>query len=200
MEQRPTISPERAQPPPAGEDGDEAARPQAGGGWRAFWRHPLTPLLVLGLALQLVREEYPFTHYPMYSRPAAEPNGYYYITDAGGDPLPVTWHTGMTPSRVGKQFLTIRLDFIRAEERRSGTSGRDFSKAVIAEFDERAGIEVLHYLREMSLQRSRNPERHLTGGLQLVEGRLRRGRQGLEETERVIATLEAEAGEAGAEP
>src|SRR6187549_702916 len=60
------------------------------------------PLLGYLMLSQVQRENYPFSHYPMYSRPTSRPLKFQFLTDASGNPLPVGWHTGMTPSQVGK--------------------------------------------------------------------------------------------------
>jgi hypothetical protein len=70
--------------------------------WARLRRHAVFPLLVYLVLSQALRENYPFSHYPMYSQPSSRPLHFPFLADGSGNPLPVAWHTGMTPSQVGK--------------------------------------------------------------------------------------------------
>jgi hypothetical protein len=66
----------------------------------------VTPLVALAIftALSLViKENYPFSNYPMYSNPSPERN-YFMITDGEGKPIPVATLTGITCPKIGKIF------------------------------------------------------------------------------------------------
>jgi hypothetical protein len=80
----------------------------------------LTPkVILLGgiiafIALSLVLEEnYPISHYPMYSDPDPQ-SQYYHLTDAEGTPLPVNQLTGVRASNLGKIYRKRMAD--RASE------------------------------------------------------------------------------------
>jgi hypothetical protein len=73
-----------------------------------FWlmRTPLTVLAIYCLLSLYLRENYPFTHYPMYSNPSAE-RSYYVVADAAtGEPLPIAELTGITCPKIGKIWRT----------------------------------------------------------------------------------------------
>ena len=69
---------------------------------REYWWLAVVPLLLYLLLAQVIRENYPFSHYPMYARPTSRPLSFQFLADGSGTPLPVSWHTGVTPSQVGK--------------------------------------------------------------------------------------------------
>ena len=65
-----------------------------------------TPITVLALycAISLFLEEnYPFSHYPMYSNPGSD-RSYYIVADAEGQPIPIAELTGITCPKVGKMY------------------------------------------------------------------------------------------------
>ena len=67
------------------------------------WRWlAVLPLLLYLVLTQVIRDNYPFSHYPMYSKPTSRPLKFQFLADGAGNPLPVGWHTGVTPSQVGK--------------------------------------------------------------------------------------------------
>lgn len=160
--------------------------PRALPAWRRRWdalkRHPVFPLLVFTLLLQVAREEYPLSHYPMYSKPNRGEVRYAYLANADGKPLPLTWHTGMSPAKMSKMNGGLRLELIRAEERRSGLRSADFPGHVMDEINREAAERTLQYLRDLSVRRYRNTDRHLLGGVQYVEVSVRRVNGSVEET------------------
>ena len=58
--------------------------------WRPWVRHPTFPLIVLVLLTQIFRDEFPFSHYPMYSKPTSRPLKWQYMADGDGKP----WQPG----------------------------------------------------------------------------------------------------------
>lgn len=60
------------------------------------------------------RENYPFSHYPMYDR-FTDHTFYVYIADGEGDPLPIQTLTGTRTSRIKKPYDKA-LDVVRKEQ------------------------------------------------------------------------------------
>ena len=85
-------------------------------GAKVVLKHPFTfMLIVTGLCLT-IKEQFPFSHFPMYSNPS--PNGdYYYLAQAGqsgeSEPLPVSDLTGLTASKIGKIYRDKRDRYCR---------------------------------------------------------------------------------------
>ncbi len=142
----------------------ERPRPgNAASGWRTLWRHPVVPLLVLLLLTQILRDEYPFSHYPMYSNPTSRPLKWQYLADGDGKPLAHVYHTGISPSQVGKMHGTRKQRFATEEE---------------------AALDVLKYLRAMNAKRPRRP---LPEKIVLIETKIGFGDGHFIETNRVLA-------------
>jgi len=72
--------------------------------WCAYWRHPFCLFIPFVLFNAKVKENFPFTDYPMYSRPGPGPVTYYYLTDSQDNPLPVQRHCGITSPRMKRMF------------------------------------------------------------------------------------------------
>jgi hypothetical protein len=71
-----------------------------------WWLHtPLTALAIYCLISVQLQENYPFSHFPMYSNPSPE-RPYYIIADGSGKPLPIAALTGVTCPKVGKIYRT----------------------------------------------------------------------------------------------
>jgi hypothetical protein len=140
---------------------------------------------------QAARDEYPFSHYPMYSQPSTRPLLFPYVADAQGQPLPISSHTGITPSQVGKKFGRTHVIMLEEAEERTGRDMDDLEKDPQANAEiKRAAAEVtLKFLRAQSLKRK--AERHLKGELQLIEVALSFGDGAFRETKETIATLPA---------
>ena len=63
---------------------------------------PLVTLAIYTVLSLVIKENYPFSHYPMYSKPSAADLHIQFLADGEGKPLPVAWHTGVTGSKVAK--------------------------------------------------------------------------------------------------
>lgn len=70
----------------------------------------LPAFCALSLAL---RENYPFSHFPMYGNPTPV-SQYYNLADADGKPLPIETLTGKTDPQLGKMLRTYRDERLRA--------------------------------------------------------------------------------------
>jgi hypothetical protein len=136
----------------------------AGFQWRALWRHPVFPLLVYVVLAQAIRDNYPFSAYPMYSQPTSRPLSFQYLADASGNPLPVGWHTGITPSKVGKLHGDRKKKYDDDEHK--------------------AALDVLTFLRKQNEDRK---GRALPATIQLVETSIGFKDGGFAESNRVLA-------------
>jgi hypothetical protein len=148
----------------------------------ARWhRHPIVPLLAFCLVSLVAGEFYPLSPYSMYSNPSPVPLRVCYLADGAGHPLPVQWHTGVSPASLTKKYGTHRGEIGEAIARGERPALDD--DAIRAE----AGARVLQWLRDLSMRRRK---RELTGPLQLVEIAVSADEDGLRETARVVAKLE----------
>ena len=137
--------------------------PAASRWWMRLLRHPVFPLIVLVLLTQVFRDEFPFSHYPMYSNPTSRPLKWQYMADGDGKPLAHVYHTGISPSQVGKMHGTNKKHF--------ATEGE-------------AAMEVLKYMRNMNAKR---PKRPLPERITLIETQIGFGDGHFIETNRVLA-------------
>lgn len=131
--------------------------------WKRLIRSAVFPLLVYVALTQVFRENYPFSHYPMYSKPNSESLCMQFLADGDGKPLPVAWHTGVTPSKVAK------LHANRMRNHRDETA---------------ASLDVLNFLREQNADRR---GRELPQSITLVETTLAYSGGGIVESNRVLA-------------
>ena len=104
-----------------------------------WWNHtPLTALLVFVLLSVVLKENYPFSHFPMYASPSPERH-YIRVTDAKGDLLPIATLTGITSPKIGKIYRKKTED----EARRKGIRVFDLP----LEDRQAVGLEIFAYLR-----------------------------------------------------
>jgi len=125
--------------------------------------HPIFPVLVFMLVSLIVRENFPFSHFAMYSNPSPRPLKFTYLADGEGEPVPILYHTGLSASRMTKKFNYHR-GTLQDEAKKDGKDPDN--AAVLAGIKSEAGAEVLQFMREQSLKRRK---RELTDPLQLVE-------------------------------
>jgi hypothetical protein len=155
-----------------------------------FFQHPIFPLVCLIPLTQIVRDEYPISHYPMYSQPTSRELRYQYVAGPDGKPLPITIHTGITPSQVGKQYSKFKANLIRDEEKRSGRDLDDLEE-IGGELErgikETAGRRTLEFMKD----RAQDRRRPLPPTIKLVEVALGFGEGHFTEREKVVAELSA---------
>ena len=130
--------------------------------WKRLMQHAVFPLLVYVALTQVFRENYPFSHYPMYSRPNSESVQIQFLADGDNKPLPVAWHTGVTSSKVAK------LHANRMKKHHD---------------EKAAAIDVLHFLRETNAGRR---GRELPERIRLVETTITLDNGRVVETQRVL--------------
>ncbi|HVJ58508.1 MAG TPA: hypothetical protein VM574_11785 [Terrimicrobiaceae bacterium] len=138
-----------------------------------LWHTPLTALVIFVLVCLIAKENFPFSHFPMYSRPGAE-RGYLLVTDGDGQPIPVQNLTGVTASHVGKAYRTKSKEFGRKTNPLSTQSRTDRDRIV--------GIEIFQMLREQSANRGKDLPEKLQ--LHMVEIRFEDGE--IKENKRVL--------------
>jgi hypothetical protein len=133
--------------------------------WRRLVFHPVFPFLVYLALTQVIRDNYPFSHYPMYSKPNSESLSFQYLADGEGNPLPLKWHTGMTPSQLSK----IHRDRLRKHPT-----------------EQEAALDVLQTVREMN--EARSAKRPLPEKIELMQDTMGFSKDGkLVETKRMLA-------------
>jgi hypothetical protein len=123
--------------------------------WYRLLLHTPLPTLAIFVTVSLIlKENYPFSHFPMFSSPTA-PRNYHMVTDAGGRPLPIAILTGVTPLKIGK------MHWKKSQEREAiaGKSGEHDS----AGRDQAIGREICGMLRRQAIRRGQT----LPEGVQL---------------------------------
>jgi hypothetical protein len=123
---------------------------------RQWWlRTPLTALLIYCLVSVWLQENYPFSHFPMYSNPSAE-RPYYMVTDGDGQPLPIGTLTGITCPKVGKIYRTECQEVANKLKLNKDRLPPDKKQAI--------GEKMFAYLRAEATNRKQS----LPGKLQLI--------------------------------
>jgi hypothetical protein len=140
---------------------------------RLLWHTPLTALVIFVILCLIVKENFPFSNFPMYARPGAE-RGYFVVTDGDGQPIPVGNLTGVTASQVGKAYRKKSKEFGRKTNPLSTQSRTDRDRIV--------GGEIFQMLREQAAKREKNLPEKLQ--LHLVEIRFDDGE--IKENKRVL--------------
>ncbi len=122
--------------------------------YRLVLHTPLTTLAIFVAVSLIFKENYPFSHFPMYSSPTA-PRAYYMVTDAEGRPLPISTLTGVTLPKIGKMHWrkSQEHESIVRETGKDDTAGRD----------EDIGREICTMLRQQAARRGQT----LPQGIQL---------------------------------
>ena len=139
---------------------------------RLLWHTPLTALAIFVIVCLIAKENFPFSNFPMYSRPAAE-RGYFLVTDGEGQAIPVGTLTGVTASQVGKAYRKKSKELAQTV-RVSGQSRSDRDRLV--------GAEIFQMLREQAAKRVKDIPAKLQ--LHLVEIRFEDGK--IKEKRRVL--------------
>jgi hypothetical protein len=141
--------------------------------YRIFLHTPLTTLAIFVALSLIARENYPFSHFPMYSSPTAE-RSYFVVTDDSENPIPIGTLTGLTSAQVGKTY-----------RKKSGERGAELKKIGNDRRTERDRIvaqEIFHALRQRAAKRGNNLPEKLQ--LHVVEIRFADGE--LRETKRLL--------------
>ncbi|MGI8602024.1 MAG: hypothetical protein ACR2OZ_03395 [Verrucomicrobiales bacterium] len=115
--------------------------------WRKIVFHPLLALLAFVIITQALDEDaYPFSSFPMYSNPTVW-DDFIYLTDASGEPLGITPHTGLSASKLNKIFNSKMKDVgLRS------SASRHYANP---ELESKAGVYVIETARRLAERRRR---------------------------------------------
>jgi hypothetical protein len=139
---------------------------------RLLWHTPLSALAIFVVVCLIAKENFPFSNFPMYSRPGAE-RGYFVVTDGEGEPIPVGKMTGVTASQVGKAYRKKSKELsLKADVTGQARPARDRTVAT----------EIFEMLREQASKRGKEIPEKLQ--LHLVEIRFEDGE--IKENKRVL--------------
>ena len=141
--------------------------------YRVFLHTPLTALALFVTLSLVAKENYPFSHFPMYSSPTAE-RSYFFIADDSGTPIPVGVLTGLTSAQVGKTYRKKSRERA-AEMKKAGNVSRTERDQVVA-------MEIFQALRVRAANRGKDlPEK-----LQLHMAEIRFADGQIQETKRLL--------------
>ena len=107
-----------------------------------FCKHPASILVWFSLFSLIVKEQYPFSHYPMYSG-WSHRTDYYYIADADG-PIQAKTVFKVSVPRMKKIYKGVLGDILDAKRESTGDKGYQLTDTDRAE----AGKKVLAQLRK----------------------------------------------------
>jgi hypothetical protein len=140
--------------------------------YRLALQTPLTTLAIFVAGSLILKETYPFSHFPMFSSPTA-PRAYYMVTDSAGQPLPISKLTGMTPPKIGKMHWRKSRQSERGTEKgEGGNAGRN----------DEVGREICGMLRDQAARRGQI----LPRGLQLFRVEIKYNDGKLNETKELL--------------
>lgn len=106
--------------------------------WEFLKISPLSTLLIYCLLSVMIRENYPFSNFPMYSNPSPE-RMYYALADGDGKVLPIATLTGITSPKIGKIYRKI----VDERSRKLNINPSKFTPEQV----ESIGLEILQQLR-----------------------------------------------------
>jgi hypothetical protein len=154
---------------------------------RRLSRHAIFPVLLYLPLSQMVRDQYPISHFPMYSNPTEKPLKIHRLTNGQGELLPVLTRAGVTPSHMSKMWGSYLKKLLEKEAKQAKAEGREVRSEET--FFEPAAVEVLEVLRQQSLKRTKN--KHLREEIQLRETQVGFGDGRFIETDSVLGRLPA---------
>ncbi|HEY5812972.1 MAG TPA: hypothetical protein VIT23_10010 [Terrimicrobiaceae bacterium] len=141
--------------------------------YRILLHTPLTSLIVFVVVSLILRENYPFSHFPMYSSPSAK-RYYFMVTDAAGQALPIASVSGITPPKIGKIHFKKSQTY-EAKARKADPQGMPGQEETI-------GREICDMLREQAVKRGQT----LAQGLQLYRVEIQYVDGQIKETRRLL--------------
>jgi hypothetical protein len=140
--------------------------------YRLALQTPLTTLAIFVAASLILKETYPFSHFPMFSSPTA-PRAYYMVTDSAGQPLPISRLTGVTPPKIGKMHW---------RKSRQGERGIEKAEGQNASRNDEIGREICTMLRDQAVRRGQV----LPPGIQLFRVEIQYGDGKVTETKELL--------------
>lgn len=107
--------------------------------WGFLKRSPIGALLIYTALSLVLKENYPFSNYPMYSNPSAE-RPYYTVADGNGQPIPVQKLTGITCPKIGKIYRK------KAEElaKKHDIKAKDLPPAMVQQVCDEMFVQMRH--------------------------------------------------------
>jgi len=163
--------------------------------YRIFRRIPLKVALLLTVVCLAVKEEFPFSHFPMYES-FADYSFIVYVADRHGDPIPVQAITSYKTSKLKKIFNTEQ----KAERKKLEAAGVqvDGYSTMTKEQRRPAGERTLEWLFEKTKPSGIEALRE-AAPLRLYYIHLRVGDDGFERETEFIAEMPAPGMEEGGE-
>ena len=141
-------------------------------GFLSFCKHPASILVWFCLISLVIKEQYPFSHFPMYSG-WSDRTDYYYVTDKNG-PVQAKTVFRVSVPRIKKLYKNEIKDFLKEQRKKPGNKDYELTPADYAE----TGRILLENLRT-NVPKKRlekkvkdwegNPERHPDGEPVLVK-------------------------------
>ncbi|CAN5315354.1 hypothetical protein BH23VER1_BH23VER1_27840 [soil metagenome] len=113
--------------------------------FQALHRFPLKTLVAIGVLCLVLKEEFPFSHFPMYSS-FSNYTYYVYVTDKNGEPIPLEAITSVRTSKL-KKILQNGLDDVKDEVKEATGDWPGFA-VLPTEAKRPAGEATLRWLRE----------------------------------------------------
>ena len=149
---------------------------------RAFLRHPASLVVWFTLASVVIREQYPISHFPMYSG-FEDRTWFLYFKDADGEPLQAKRAFKNTVARCKKRYGSLRDDYV--EE--TGTPHDKLSDADHAEIGGRL-IEELKRKAPEKVKKKREFDKVFNAPVTLVRVEIQYGDGEFSRVEKDIAS------------
>ncbi|NNE91969.1 MAG: hypothetical protein HKN23_10010 [Verrucomicrobiales bacterium] len=150
---------------------------------RSLARHPLFVMWAFVAFSLLVKENYPFSHFPMYSHVAPETH-YFYLTDGEGNNLGTKTNFGMAASNLKKKYHSYLTAL--AEQREKEAGHRIKASELPASDQETCGQKLFDYILERGEHRGKWT-RNKPDIIRLRRADIQRKGSELIETNRLIA-------------
>lgn len=163
--------------------------------YRIFRRFPLKVVLVLTVVCLAVKEEFPFSHFPMYES-FSDYSFVVYVADRDGEPIPVQRLTSQKTSKLKKIFNTEQKQ-VRKELEAAGVKIEGY-RFMTREQRRPAGEKTLKWLYKNS-KNAGAEELRKHAPLRLYYLHLRVGEGGFERELELIAEVPAPAAKGGGE-
>lgn len=151
--------------------------------WTILKYTPFREVILAVILLSVVKENYPFSHFPMYSSLSPSAN-YVYVTNGKDEVLGFKQTFALSAPQTSKVLRSKR----REAERKNR---KDWTEIRQAEASRIAGEEILTYLIDTAPAEKRDVLR--ANGLKLYEVKLRQNEEGIHEDRSLVAELKPRA-------
>ena len=153
---------------------------------RSLARHPLFFLWAFVIFSLVVRENYPFSHFPMYSSIAPETH-YFYLTDGEDNKLGTKTNFGMSASNLKKKYHSFLTPL--ADQRSKESDTRIKASELPVSDQELCGQEIFDFLLPRGEKRGKWT-RNKPAAIRLWRTDIRRKGREIDERSRLIAERE----------